>query len=398
MTILADRVQGYLENASWIRKMFELGSKLKAQYGQENVFDFSLGNPDLPAPQEVGAALREFAKHADEPFAFGYMPNAGFPWLREKLAAHLAKEQNVKLSADDVILTNGAAGGINALLRAILNPGEEVITIAPYFVEYGFYCENHGGHLTAIKAQDNTFAPDMEALENAISENTRAVLINSPNNPTGVIYNGRILASLAQLLENKSQQYGRPIWLIADEPYRFLAYDGASVPSVLPLYGHAVAISSLSKNMSLPGERIGYIAISPRLREKKELMQALTLTNRILGFVNPPVVGQHILNGALGANVDASVYDARRKAMAKVLSDAGYEYTMPAGAFYFFPKAPGGNDIAFTQRLLEEKILAVPGSGFGWPGRFRLAFCVDEKVIQGAAAGFARAFASAASK
>lgn len=393
MTVLSDSVAGYLENASWIRRMFELGAQLKAAHGAENVYDFSLGNPDLPAPRAVAEGLQEFTKHADEPFAFGYMPNGGFPWLREKLARYLSEEQNVQLTGEDVILTCGAAGGLNSFLRAIINPGEEILTFAPYFVEYGFYCENHGGRLKAVPAFKDTFAPDLDALEKAITPATRAVLINTPNNPTGAIYSSHALAALAHLLENKSQQYGHPIWLISDEPYRFLAYDGAVVPSVLPLYAYAVAISSLSKNMSMPGERIGYIAVSPKLRQKAELMAGLTLTNRILGFVNPPVIGQHIMHKALGANVDIDIYAARRKAMANVLKTAGYEFTMPAGAFYFFPKAPGGDDIAFVKRLLDEKILAVPGSGFGYPGHFRLAFCVNENVIRNAAAGFTRASA-----
>lgn len=395
MPILAERVSGYLENASWIRRMFELGGKLKAQYGAENVYDFSLGNPDLPAPPAVGEALTEFATHADEPFAFGYMPNGGFPWLREKLARHLSKEQNMPLAGEDVLLTCGAAGGLNTFLRTVLNPGEEVITFAPYFVEYGFYCENHGGKLKTVPSLPDTFMPDLDALEKAITPNTRAVLINSPHNPTGVVYSQRTLAALAHLLENKSQQFGHPIWLIADEPYRFLTYDGATVPPVLPHYVFAVVISSLSKNMSMPGERIGYLAISPKLREKQELMAGLTLANRILGFVNPPVIGQHIMDKALGSNVDIDVYAGRRAAMAKVLTDAGYEFPMPQGAFYFFPKAPNGDDVAFVQNLLEEKILAVPGSGFGWPGHFRLAFCVNENVINNAAEGFARAFRKA---
>ena len=389
MSVLADSVTGYLGNASWIRRMFEAGGQLKARFGAENVYDFSLGNPDLPAPSAVAEGLRDFAEHAGEPLSL--IPNGGFPWLREKLAAHLSAEQGVKLAADDVLLSCGAAGGLNAFLRAVINPGEEMISFAPYFVEYGFYVANHGGTFKAVMSQKDTFAPDLKALEAAISEKTRVVLINSPHNPTGVIYSRKDLTALASLLENKSQEYGRPIWLVADEPYRFLAYDGAEVPSVLPLYPYAVCISSFSKNLSLPGERVGYVALSPRLREKAELMAGLTLTNRILGFVNPPVIGQHIMAKALGSQVDLSVYAARRKAMAEVLRDAGYKFQMPAGAFYFFPKAPGGDDVAFVNRLLEERVLAVPGSGFGCPGHFRLAFCVDESVIRKAADGFAKA-------
>ena len=269
-----------------------------------------------------------------------------------------------------------------------------MLGFAPYFVEYGFYVANHGGTFRAVKSKPDTFAPDLAALEEAISPKTRVVLINSPNNPTGVIYSRKDLVALTELLENKSQEYGKPIWLVADEPYRFLAYDNAEVPSVLPLYPYAVVISSFSKNLSLPGERVGFAAVSPLLHEKAELMAGLTLTNRILGFVNPPVVGQHIMAAALGSQVDLSIYAARRKAMGEVLKNAGYEFQMPAGAFYFFPKAPGGDDVAFVNRLVEERILAVPGTGFGCPGHFRLAFCVDEKVIRNAADGFAKARAA----
>lgn len=391
MSILADSVAGYLQNASWIRRMFEAGGQLKARYGADKVYDFSIGNPDLPAPPAVGEGLRAFAEHAGEPFAFGYMPNSGFPWAREKLAAHLSKEQGVNIGAGEVLLSCGAAGGFNAFLRAVLNPGEEVLTFAPYFVEYGFYVANHGGTFRAIMSNPDTFEPDLAALENAISAKTRVVLYNSPHNPTGVIYSRETVEALAALLERKSREFGKPIWLVADEPYRFLAYDGAEVPSVLGIYPYGVVVSSFSKNMSLPGERVGYVVVSPMLAEKEELMAALTLTNRILGFVNPPVIGQHIMVAALGSQVDLGVYAARRKAMAEVLDAGGYEYLMPRGAFYFFPKAPGGDDVRFVNELLKERVLAVPGSGFGCPGYFRLAFCVDESVIRNAAEGFAKA-------
>ncbi|MDR3320456.1 MAG: pyridoxal phosphate-dependent aminotransferase [Desulfovibrio sp.] len=391
MSILSGAVNAYLQNASWIRRMFEAGGKLKARFGVDNVYDFSLGNPDLPAPPAVAKALRDFARHAEEPFAFGYMSNGGFTWAREKLAANLSKEHGMPLAVEDVILSCGAAGGINAFLRAVLNPGEEVLGIAPYFVEYGFYTENHGGRFRTVMSRKDTFRPDAGALENAFTPNTRVVLINSPNNPTGVVYSRDDLASLVKLLETKSLEYGKPVWLVSDEPYRFLSYDGSNPPSVLSLYPYAVCISSFSKKLSLPGERVGYVALSPLLEEKKEVMAALNLTNRILGFVNPPVVGQHIMAAALDSHVDIAVYAARRKTMAETLSSAGYEFLMPEGAFYFFPKAPGGDDVAFVNELLEERVLAVPGSGFGCPGYFRLAFCVDASVIRNATDGFARA-------
>lgn len=371
--------------------MFEAGTLLKRQYGENAVCDFSLGNPDLPAPPAVARGLRALADAAGEPFAFGYMANGGFPWARKQLAEHLSVEQGVTLTSEDVILTCGAAGGLNAFFRTVLDPGEEVLTFAPYFVEYGFYVANHGGVFRTIPSLPDTFAPDAGALENAVTEKTRVLLINSPHNPTGVVYSREQLRALVDVLERQSRRYGRPIWLVADEPYRFLAYDGVEVPSVLPMYPYSATVSSFSKNLSLPGERLGYVAISPHMEERVELMAGLTLCNRILGFVNPPVVGQHLMAAALGSQVDVDVYAARRKAMAEVLEKAGYEFQKPAGAFYFFPKAPGGDDVAFVGRLQEQRVLAVPGSGFGCPGYFRLAFCVSEEVIRRAEPGFRKA-------
>lgn len=391
MNILAKSVSGYLENASWIRRMFEAGAKLKAIHGADKVQDFSLGNPDLPAPKEVREGLRAFLDHADQPFAFGYMSNAGFPWLREKLAAYLSDEQKVALSADEVILSCGAAGALNAFLRAVIDPDDEMVCFAPYFVEYGFYVANFGGKLHPVKTKAGTFEPDLDALEAAISPKTKILLINSPNNPTGVVYSLEELKRICAVLEKKSKEFNHPIWLVSDEPYRFLAYDNVEVPSVLPLYPYSICVSSFSKNLSLPGERIGYAAISPLLPEKDKLMAALTLTNRILGYVNPPVIGQQIMAHALGSHVEKSLYEERRQAMAEVLTNAGYEFLMPKGAFYFFPKAIGGDDVRFVNTLAEHLVLAVPGSGFGYPGYFRLAFCVDKKVIRASEEGFIKA-------
>ena len=389
--ILSNAVQGYMANSSMIRKMFEQGILLKKQYGEDKVYDFSLGNPDLPAPKAVVDGLKAFAEGADRPFSFGYTPNAGAPWAREALAKWLSKDQGVELAAGDVLISVGAASALNAVLRAIFNPGEELIAFAPYFVEYDFYVANHGGFLTRVMTKKDTFRPDVEALGKAISAKTRAVIVNSPNNPTGVVYTLDEMKAICGLLERKSAEVGHPIWLLCDEPYRFLAYDGCEVPSVLPLYRYAVVLSSFSKNMSLPGERIGYAALSPLLEERGEFMAAITLTNRILGYVNAPIVGQHIMVAALGSAVDKDVYLRRRDAMAEVLTSAGIEFTLPKGAFYFFPKAPGNDDKAFVAALAEERVLGVPGSGFGCPGYFRLAFCVDEKVIRNSAEGFAKA-------
>ncbi len=391
MELLSQTVQGYVANSSLIRRMFEAGIELKKKYGPENVYDFSLGNPDLPAPKEVVDGLKAFVDKAHEAFAFGYTPNAGAPWAREALAKWLSKEQGVELSANDVLLSAGAASALNALLKAIINPGEEMLTFAPYFVEYGFYVANHGGTLATVPSKKDTFAPDVEALEKGMSPRTRAVLINSPHNPTGAIYTLEELKELVSLLEKKTREYNHPVWLISDEPYRFLAYDGAEVPSVLPLYPYAVCVSSFSKNLSLPGERIGYIAVSPLLENRGELMAALTITNRILGYVNAPIIGQHIMAAALGASVDVEIYTRRRNAMAEVLTEAGYEFNMPRGSFYFFPKSPIADDKAFIEVLTSQRVLGVPGSGFGCPGYFRLAFCVDESVIRNSKEGFAAA-------
>lgn len=394
--MLCSQVEGYLSRSSWIRRMFEAGIELKKKYGPENVYDFSLGNPDLAPPAAVAQGLRELADDACKPFAFGYMPNAGYPQVRARLAEVISGEQGTAVSADEVVVTCGAAGGINALFRAVLEPGDEVLCPAPYFVEYGFYAENHRGVLKAVPSKPLTFELDIKALAAAITERTRCVLVNSPNNPTGRIYTLDELASLADVLRQASARTGRPILLISDEPYRFLAYDGADVPAIFPVYEHSVVVSSFSKNLALAGERVGYVAVNPAMPEAGKLVAGVILTNRILGFVNAPAVGQKLLAKALGHEVDASIYAGRRDAMAEVLREAGFAFSMPQGAFYFFPRIPkGSDDAAFVNELMQEQILAVPGSGFGYPGYFRLAFCVDESTIRGAGPGFARAFAKA---
>lgn len=391
MTLLSNSIADSISKGSWIRRMFEAGITLKKEHGEDAVCDFSLGNPDLPPPPAVAEGMRKLAEGLAEPFSLGYMPNGGYLWAREALAAHLSKEQGVALTAGDVILTCGAAGGLNILFKSILNPGDEVLAFAPYFVEYGAYVGNHNGVFRTVPTTEEDFSIDLNALDKAVTSKTRALITNSPNNPTGQIYSCGELAALASLLDEKSRAAGRPIFLVADEPYRFLAYDGVEVPSLLSLYDFAVVASSFSKNLSMPGERIGYLALSPRMPERDGLMNGLMFCNRVLGFVNPPVVGQHLMLAALGSQVDAGIYKKRRDAMAEVLSDAGYQFLMPKGAFYFFPKAPGGDDVAFVNKLMEQLVLAVPGSGFGRPGYFRMAFCVDEKVIRRAAAGLKKA-------
>ena len=391
MRYLSSQVESYLERSSWIRKMFEAGIELKARFGEDMVCDFSLGNPDLPPPKAVKLGLEEIARDADKPFAFGYMPNFGYPDMREDLARFVTSEQGVEVPPTCLVVTCGAAGAINALLRAVLDPGDEVLCPAPFFVEYGFYTENHGGRFVTAPCKAPDFSLDIDALEAAITDRTRVVIINSPNNPSGAVYSADQLKALGEMLTAKSAGRDRPIYLASDEPYRFLTYDGVEVPSVLDHYADSVVVNSFSKNLSLAGERVGYALVNPAMEGKDSLLAGIILANRILGFVNAPAIGQKLVRKALGSNVDISVYDARRKLMAEILDEAGYEFAMPGGGFYFFPKAPGGDDSAFCARLQEERILAVPGKGFGFPGHFRLTFCVGEEVIARSAEGFRKA-------
>jgi len=289
-------------------------------------------------------------------------------------------------------MTCGAAGAINALFRAILSPGDEVLCPAPYFVEYGSYAGNFGGVLKPVASRPLIFEPDLEAMAAALSPRTRAVIVNSPNNPTGVVYGAALMRELAALLQKHTSRVGRPVYLISDEPYRFLTYDGVTVPPVLPIYPFTVVVGSFSKNLSLAGERVGYLLANPAMPEVDRLVAGVIMTNRILGFVNAPALGQKLMAAALGSGVDVNIYRERRDAMARVLDAAGIRYHLPQGAFYFFPQAPNGNDDkAFVDLLLKNRVLGVPGSGFGYPGFFRLTFCVDKRIIERSAEGFRQA-------
>ena len=392
MQVISNDVSTMIQGASWIRRMFEAGIELKQKYGADQVCDFTLGNPDLPPVPEIGRALHRLADTVDQPLALGYMPNAGLPSVRQKLAEYLAREQEVPLTAQQVIATCGAAGALNVVFRTVLERGDEVICPSPYFVEYEFYVGNFGGRLVPVPSRPRTFAIDLRAIEAAITANTRVVLIDSPNNPTGVVYSRTELEQLAAILKRASAGRARPIYLVSDEPYRFLTYDHTEVPALLPLYEFGIVAGSFSKSLSLAGERIGYIAIHPSMPDGNQLMAGLILCNRILGYVNAPVIGQRLVEAALGVTVDVATYQRRRDAMAGMLRDAGVEFTLPKGAFYFFPVVPGRvDDLQFCQLLQEERILAVPGRGFGLPGYFRLTYCMDETIIRRAAPGFRRA-------
>jgi aspartate aminotransferase len=394
MKMIASGIQSQMANASWIRKMFEKGMELKAQFGAENVYDFSLGNPDIPPPARAREVLAELAESAVQPLGLGYCPNAGLPAFREALAAFLSEQQRVPVQAGHVVVTCGAAGALTSFFRAVLEPGDEVLCPAPYFVEYGAYCGHFGGVLKPVPAIPPDFQPDLAAMEAAVTDKTRVIIINSPNNPTGCIYSQSTLDRLGRLVDRLNATRERALFLVSDEPYRFLAYDGAQVPPVLPVSPFTLVLGSFSKSLSLAGERIGYLVANPAMPDVSLLLNAVTMTNRTLGFVNAPVLGQRLAMALLNEGVNLSVYDRRRKAMALVLSDAGIRFAMPKGAFYFFPEAPGGDDQAFVRALLAQNVLAVPGSGFGFPGYFRLSFSVDEAVIAKSAAGFKAAVAS----
>ncbi len=387
MTI-AKHIKTTLSGSSWIRKMFEEGTCLKAAHGVENVFDFSLGNPNLKPPDKFRAAL-DAAVVSSIAEGHGYMPNMGYPHVRKSVADFLSREEQVQVSENDVIMTCGAAGALNVILKAILDPGDEVITPAPYFVEYKFYAENHGGSLRTVPTKAD-FTLDIRAISDAVTEKTKAVLINSPNNPTGQVYSKESLDELGTLLRDKGEKLNRTLYLIADEPYRKIVYDGYKAPSIFNSYRESIIATSYSKDISIPGERIGYLAVNPQASFKEELMEGMALANRILGFVNAPGLMQRVVASLQGASVDISVYARKRDLLCQGLSDCGYEFVKPLGAFYLFPKTPIPDDVTFVKALQEELILVVPGSGFGGPGHFRIAFCVDDPTIINAMPGFKR--------
>jgi aspartate aminotransferase len=387
MTI-ATHIKTKISGSSWIRKMFEEGARLKTEHGVGNVFDFSLGNPNLEPPEQFGNALKDavtFSTGKDH----AYMPNTGYPHVRKAVAEYLFKEQRVRVSENDVIMTCGAAGALNAILKAILDPGDEVITPAPYFVEYAFYADNHGGILKTVPTKPD-FSLDIDAVSGAITGKTKAILINSPNNPTGQIYSKESIDELSRLLEEKSRKLNRTLYLISDEPYRKIVYEGYTVPSIFESYNESIIANSYSKDISIPGERIGYIAVHPEASFNKELIEGMALTNRILGFVNAPALMQRVVASCQGARVDITAYARKRDLLCNGLEKCGYDFVKPPGAFYLFPKTPIPDDVAFVKELQKELILVVPGSGFGGPGHFRIAYCVDDLTIANAMPGFER--------
>ena len=387
---ISKKVTGFMENSSWIRKMFEEGIRLKKEFGEENVFDLSLGNPVIEPPQKVQDALVQAAKDTS-PGLHRYMPNAGFQDVREAISKTLSEECKVTLSANDLVMVCGAAGGLNITLKTLLDSGDEVLIFAPYFVEYLFYADNHGGKVVSVKTHDD-FTLNFDALKNALNEKTKAVIINSPNNPTGVVYSREEQKQLAIILTKHSDKSGRPVYLISDDPYKKITFDGVEASNILELYENSIYITSHSKDIALAGERIGFVAVHPKCEDAENLMAGLIFSNRVLGFVNAPALIQRVLKNVQGVTVNVEQYRKKRDFLYGELVRIGYEVVKPQGAFYFFPKSPIKDEVEFVNKLAEKKVLVVPGRGFGCPGYFRISYCLPDSVIEGSIPGFESAF------
>jgi aspartate aminotransferase len=384
------KVAAQLDQASWIRRMFEEGARLRAERGADRVFDFTLGNPEVEPPAAVIETLRQVVA-GDRLHTHGYMPNAGFPEVREAVARRMAARTGLPYGPQHILMTVGSAGAMNVALKAILDPGDEVIVLVPFFPEYRFYIENHGGKMVSVETGDD-FQPDVDRIAAAITRRTKAIIVNSPNNPTGTLYRAEVLRDLGALLEHNPR-----VLVLSDEPYRSLVFDGRSAPEVPPLIRHTLVADSWSKALAVAGERIGCLAISPQIEDAAALFDAATFANRVLGFVNAPAIWQWVIARAPEATVDVSLYQDKRDLLCDALARMGYEVAKPAGAFYAFPRTPIADDVAFIRVLLKEGILAVPGSGFGRAGYIRLSLTVARETIQASLPGFERALAAAGS-
>ena len=378
-----------MQKSSWIRRMFEQGAELKAEHGEKNVFDFTLGNPALEPPTAFKEALVAAASDPT-PGLHRYMPNVGFPAVRDAIAQSVGQEHDVPLEGRHVVMTTGAASALNVVLKALLDPGDEVITVAPYFVEYLFYVSNHGGENRVVETDEN-FQPDLGAIEAALNEKTRAVLVNTPNNPSGVVYEAARVAALGKIVEKHAEKIGRPVYLLMDDPYRRVKYVDEPHPSVIDTCRYGMIVTSYSKELGLAGERIGYIVANPSMPDVDELLVALSVSTRILGFVNAPAFMQRVLPLCGNASVDLTEYRRNRDILYEGLTSFGYEMPSPDGAFFMFPKVPGGDDIAFCATLKQHNVLVVPGRGFGTPGHIRISYAVKTDFIERALPHFEEA-------
>ncbi len=378
-----------MKDSSWIRKMFEEGIILREKYGAENVFDLSLGNPNAEPPDKLNSVMNSIISNPDKGL-HRYMPNAGFPDTRKSISNTLNSETNLPFTEEEIIMTCGAAGAINVFLKSILDQDDEVIILSPYFAEYLFYIKNHNG-IPIISKSNSKFLPNIEDLSKKINKKTKAILINSPNNPSGVIYNSETIKQLGSLLETFEKKYKKPIYLVSDEPYRKVVYK-EKCPYIFNFYKNSVVVTSFSKDLGLAGERIGYIAFNPKISNKSDLIDAAIFSNRTLGFVNAPAISQRIVKELQDSVVDIKFYKSKRDFLYKELIRIGYECILPQGAFYMFPKSPIKNDEKFVQILQSKRILVVPGVGFGTPGHFRISYCVDDSTLEGSITGFEEAF------
>ena len=386
--MISEKMKAFVEGSSVIRAMFEEGKKMAQVYGPENVYDFSLGNPNVSAPAALKDAMREIIETEEPVVLHGYMNNSGFEDVRGAIARHLNTLHGTSFSARNIVMSVGAAGGLNVILKCLINPGDEVLTFAPYFGEYRSYANNFDAVLKAVPANPPSFLPDLEAFEEMICEKTRAVIINTPNNPTGVIYDEDTIRGIAAILEKKSGEYGAPIYLISDEPYRELAYDGAFVPYLTKYYANTVVGYSYSKSLSLPGERIGYLVLPDELDGAEDIMNAANVATRILGFVNAPSLQQKTIARCLELKADLDYSGRNRQDLCSGLQELGFEFTRPQGAFYLFLKSPVPDEKEFVAAAKEQRILMVPGSSFGGPGYVRIAYCVAHETIMNSMEGF----------
>ena len=386
--MIADSMVSLVKNSSVIRAMFEEGNRLAKLYGAENVYDFSLGNPNVPAPAEVNEAVKDIVDNEESTFIHGYMSNAGYEDVRQAVAESINKKFDTAFSAKNIIMTVGAAGGLNVILKTLLNPGDEVIAIAPYFGEYNSYVSNFDGKLVVVSPNTETFQPNLTELEEKLTARTKAVIVNSPNNPTGVIYSEETIQAMAEILRKKQKEFGTDIYLISDEPYRELAYDGAEVPYLTKYYENAIIGYSFSKSLSLPGESIGYLVIPDEAADSEDVISAAGTATRILGYVNAPSLMQKAVAKCLDAQADVPYYDRNREDLYNGLKEMGFECIKPQGAFYLFMKSPVADEKVFCEAAKKQHILIVPGSSFACPGYVRIAYCVAHETIINSMPGF----------
>ena len=386
--MIANKMVGLVNNNSAIRMMFEEGKRLAAEFGAENVYDFSLGNPNVPAPAGLNAAIKEILDEETSTFVHGYMNNAGYEDVRETIATSLNRRFETSFSKDNIIMTVGAAGGLNVILKTLLNPGDEVIAFAPYFLEYRSYINNYDGVLVEVSPDTETFMPNLAEFAEKITAKTKAVLINNPNNPTGVVYSEEVIKKLAKIMEDKQNEFGTEIYLISDEPYRELAYDGVEVPYLTKYYANTVVGYSFSKSLSLPGERIGYLVIPSEMPDYQNVFAAASIANRILGFVNAPSLIQRAVAKVIDEQTDIAYYNRNRELLYGSLKECGFECIKPEGAFYLFVKSPERDANAFCERAKKYELLLVPGDDFGYSGYGRISYCVSPEMIKKALPAF----------